>query len=291
MKWMRRKPRVSEAVDSYLSYKYRNLSKNSIRAYKNVLSRLSERHGKIPVQKLTRDCLNTVINTEGAHKSRELRKAVIDDFQNWLLREEFISFLIPTEVYATRIGRQNGQILTITENQLAGLVDQARDLRLKTILQVAFYMGLRISEIIHCRPAWIIDGGRFLRIGDLRIWRLEDEFHPKSQKEHDPPIAVPHPVKQVFQNRQSNNRYERLFEYRSDSTLRSALKVCFATLPDPLRRTFTPHHLRHSCISYWLNEKRVPIQEVQRLARHSRIETTMKYYHPDDQAHWKAFNG
>lgn len=259
--------RLDLLAQSYLDYKSKTLSANSLRAYRNVMRHLDGR-------RLTRQRLDQIINAPGSHGTRQLRRNVLSDFQKWLIREGHASRIIPTEV-TSRPDRRPIRIITEPEllelcNNHPGLAD---------VLKVGFYMGLRISEIVHCRPAWVIDG-RFLRIGDLSEWNLPDEFHPKSQKEHDEPIAIPQEVSRIFRQ---EGRYERLFGWGSTGALRAALGRVLPT-------GFTPHHLRHSCISYWLNERRVPIQEVQRLARHSRIETTMRYYHPDIEAHWRAFN-
>lgn len=250
---------------------------------------LSDAVGSIHLHQLNRRMLNQVINAEGKLKTRELRKSIIDTFIEWCVKEKLLSDLIETEVYKSRADQNQNNILTINEYQLQILLAGIDNGIIRDIINVGFYMGLRISELVHCRPAWIVNSGQFLRIGDMGIWNLSDEFHPKSQKEHDTPIAIPGKVKRVFQRYADAAPYSRMFGYANDSTLRYNLKPYFQALPKPLSDNFTSHHLRHSCISYWLNEKRVPIQEVQRLARHARMETTMKYYHPDNEAHLEAF--
>lgn len=241
---------------------------------------------------LTRKRLNKIINEPGRLKTKNLRKAVIDNFIEWCVKEKHLDEPVETEVYKTRAEKHETNILTMSERQLQMLLAGVNNGLIRDILNVGFYMGLRISEIVHCRPAWIIGEGKFLRVGDLYIWNLDDEFHPKSQKENDTPIAIPSKVKRIFERgARTTGTYGRMFGYNSDSTLRQHMKQHFSALPEPLCNNFTAHHLRHSCISYWLNEKRVPVQEVQRLARHARMETTMRYYHPDNDAHLEAFSG
>jgi len=281
---------LEELSKNYLKYKYRYLADNSQRAYDQNMRFLLERCESI--NDLTRPNLNNIINESGRLKTKNLRKAVIDNFIEWCVKEGHINESIETEVYKTRAEKHETNILTMSEYQLQVLLSSVDNGLIRDILNIGFYMGLRINEIVHCRPSWIVNEGKFLRVGDLYIWNLQDEFHPKSQKEHDTPIAIPSKVKRIFERgKRKTQKYDRIFGYNSDSTLRQHLKEHFQALPKPLCNNFTAHHMRHSCISYWLNEKRVPVQEVQRLARHARMETTMRYYHPDNEAHLDAFSG
>ena len=279
---------LSDVIDNFLDYKRRSLSKNSTRAYIQNLNYLKE-HCK-SLTDINRQHLNTILNQSGSVRTKALRKAVIDNFIEWCVKEEILAKKIETEIYTTRMEKHQHSILTISENELRVLLAGVDDGHIRDVLLVGFYMGLRISELVHCRPAWIVKDGLFLRIGDLRIWELADEFHPKSQKEHDDPIAIPPQVRRVFDRNTGLPQYSRMFGYSSESTLRLHLKNTFQALPAPLCNHFTAHHLRHSCISYWLNEKRVSVQEVQRMARHSRMDTTMRYHHPSDDAHLAAFS-
>ncbi|MEX1120848.1 MAG: site-specific integrase [Balneolales bacterium] len=274
-------------LTSYLNYKRKLLSPNSMRSYRNVIRKLGGRISGL--NELNRSTANELINAPEAVKTRQLRKAIVDNFIDWAIKEEWMSQAIATEVYATR-AEQKKRIITISEREFRILLSGVDDGRVRDVMRVAFYMGLRVSELIHCRAAWITGKGRFLRIGDLCSWGLDDEFHPKSQKEYDIPVAIPGQVRNIFQREAGTDRFSRMFGYHSDSTLRYNVKEYLKALPGNLGETFSVHHLRHSCISYWLNERRVPIHEVQRLARHARLSTTLKYYHPDDEAHFECFN-
>lgn len=282
------KNKLSELTDRYLEYKFKSLARNSQRVYSQGLGFLLVHCNAI--SDLNRQYLTNIINTTGSLGTKNLRKSIIDNFMDWCVKEGHLTNRPETEVYRTRREANEKNILTISERQLQILIAGIDDGNLRDVILVGFYMGLRISELAHLRPAWITGEGRFLRIGDLHIWKLVDEFHPKSQKEYDMPVAIPAPVKKVFERHQSGDSYRRMFGFASESTLRFHLRRIFKALPSPICDNFTAHHLRHSCISYWLNEKRVSVQEVQRLARHSRMETTMRYYHPDNDAHLRAFS-
>ena len=156
------------------------------------------------------------------------------------------------------------------------------------MLYILFYMGLRIGELLHLRPAWILKDFTFLRVGDLYEWKLKDEFHPKSQRETDKPIAIPNEVRDILKAHSENvSPYERLFRYTKQGVLYN-IKKC-AKLAGIEKNVYS-HMLRDSCISYWLNEREKPIQEVSRLARHEDLRTTMIYFHESDEAHYKTFN-
>lgn len=280
---------LQQLSKSYLKYKSRYLADNSRRAYDQNIRFLLKRCDSLDDIKRTQ--LNDIINESGRLKTKNLRKAVIDNFVEWCVKENYIKEPIETEVYKTRAEKHQTNILTMNEYQLQILLAGIDNGIIRDIINVGFYMGLRISEIVHCRPSWVVNEGKFLRIGDLYVWNVDDEYHPKSQKEYDTPIAIPSKVKRIFKRgEKTTETYGRMFGYNSDSTLRQHLKEYFSALPKPLCNNFTAHHMRHSCISYWLNEKRVPVQEVQRLARHARMETTMRYYHPDNDAHLDAFS-
>jgi len=147
-------------------------------------------------------------------------------------------------------------------------------------------MGLRINELLYMRPAWVIDG-KFLRIGDKYEWNLKDEFHPKSQRETDNPIAIPREVRGIIQTFTNYPAYDRIFTYTRQNIIHHLKRN--ARLAGISKNVY-PHMLRDSCISYWLNERQKPIQEVMRLARHESIQTTMIYYHQSDDSHFDTFD-
>lgn len=185
---------IHELSKNYLNYKSRYLAKNSQRAYNQNMRFLIKRCPSL--NQLTRKNANLIINESGRLKTKNLRKAVIDNFIEWCVKEGHLDKIIETEVYKTRAEKHETNILTMNEQHLKVLLAGVDNGLIRDILNVGFYMGLRISEIIHCRPSWIINDGNFLRVGDLYVWNLEDEFHPKSQKEHDTPIAIPTKAKE-----------------------------------------------------------------------------------------------
>lgn len=304
----------SRAMDEYTTLIPSELADTTVKSHTSYLHVACREFGDPILGRITEKQLTDYVNGFEKWGTRQTIKAVLDRFFMYAVRQGYIDRAPKVIAYSTRSERKEIKRGYITEAEfgefLAAMTkDKAKKLkpantptkaihdkyrRLEALFTVAFYMGLRMGDLLHCRPAWILNDFTFLRIGDLNRWNLPDSYTPKSQKEHDPPIAIPPEAAGALRQMAMScaNPYERLFGYRSARYVQKCMKdIAEEAFGKQRAATLSPHSLRHSCASYWLNERRIPVQEVQHLLRHADIKTTMAYHHHSTDAHFAAFNG
>lgn len=292
---------LDQAVELYLNHERRNLAGTTYTTYSDYLNRMIVQLENPFVEPLKSETINLWVNDSDKWNTRRTKKAVADQLFNFLYESGRIKKKPVIKAYGTTAEKNQAGRDSITESELFDFLQALDDLQgrrrikdekrhrwIKQVARVMFYNGLRIEELMHCRPAWILDDFKLLVIGDLQAWGLPDHFMPKSQK-IDLPIAIPSEVTDEYRSA-AKGRFEPMFAYRSKYTIRNVFKEGFIeAFGENRSKRLSPHSLRHSCASYWLNERKVPVQEVQRLLRHSKIQTTMNYYHPSTDAHYNAF--
>ena len=152
-------------------------------------------------------------------------------------------------------------INNINENEVVGLPR----LKLKLAFMLGFYQCLRISEVVHLIPD-DVDMER----GMLHIRQ------GKGQKDRDVPIMPP-----VVRG------LRKLPIECSVRTLQRAIKRVSIRV---IGKDIHFHTLRHSGATFYLNEKRVDIRQIQTLLGHSRISTTEIFTHVSPSALKKVFD-
>lgn len=133
------------------------------------------------------------------------------------------------------------------------------------LLKCMFYLGLRNSEV------------RGLRIEDIDLINmLVKVVQGKGKKDR----YVPIPTRELASELRDwiGNRNEGLVFYLSDRHLRRIVKDCARKAgirkPDEIH----PHTLRHSYATH-LQNSGVPLNVIQQILGHERIETTTVYVH------------
>ena len=306
---------MANAIDLYMDQARRELTDHTADVHKYILKKMCSDFANPVISLLASDTKSLMdwVNASDAWNTRRSMKYYIERFLKWCNNQGYIDRVPELSAYSTKAERKDRSRDYITEAELQLLLDEVSAIkkkkmnithsptrriedsykRISDLFTVMFYTGMRISEALHTRPAWIQDNYRFLQIGDLNRWNLPDSFTPKSQKEHDHPVVIPPEVQHIFRNRvkHCNGMYERLFGFRSSRWIQKQMKkACEKSFGKERAKNLSPHSLRHSCASYWLNERRIPVQEVQHLMRHSDISTTMGYHHPSQESHYAAFN-
>ena len=304
----------SKAMREYIKLIPSELAASTVKSHSSYLRIACNEFGDPILGRITEKQLTDYVNNFEKWGTRQTIKAVLERFFMYTVRQGYIDRAPEIIAYSTRSERKELKRGYITEAEFGEFLDalqkdkiknlknihsptktiEDKYRRLKALFTVAFYMGLRIGELLHCRPAWILEEYRFMRVGDLSRWNLPDSFTPKSRHEHDDPIAIPPEATKALKEMalSCGGQYERMFGYRSPRWVQKCMKdICETAFGKARSKTLSPHSLRHSCASYWLNERRIPVQEVQRLMRHADIKTTMGYHHPSTDAHYAAFNG
>lgn len=304
---------LNDVIPVYLKQARRELADNTYKGAETYTAMLSDMFPHHRIKELKESDLTRIVNSYENYHSRRTVHYQFVRFFSWLEKKKYIDQAPAIEMFSTREERNRETRQPITHIQLTELIAAFRKIkkekmknkhaarsslsrtykRHEDMVTVLFYMGLRLADILHVRPAWILDDYRLLRIGDLKRWKLSDEYHPKSQDEHDPPIAIPQEVQGIFREYagKCDSKYDRIFGIKSRKYFQVAVKeAAIKAFGEEFGEGFSPHNLRHSCATYWLNERRVPMQEVQRLLRHKNIKITMSYYHSNTESHYSAFN-
>ena len=307
------KMKISAGIDQYITYKRGNVAEKTLTVYTEFLRAFQRSLANPFIEDITAGDVHNWVNDSERYNTRRTKKGVMNGFLDYLYQKDYLDDRLPVMAVGTKAekNQRSRDYLTYNEfqqyleaidavfhkkrsmpNASDDLINKRRDY-MKRISLVMFYQGLRINELLHMRPAWIRDNYRFLRIGDLPHWTVDKPFTPKSQKMTDEPIVIPEELVDIYRAEvmRSSGRFDRMFAWRGIVTIRNYAKEAFEQAFGKDRAdNLVVHSLRHSCASYWLNERGVAVQEVQRLMRHSKIETTMAYHHSDNSAHYTAFN-
>jgi len=181
----------------------------------------------------------------------------------------------------------------VSPTEYQALIDVATNSWWRALLAVAYGAGLRRGEMLNLVWSDVDFEGHQIAVAPKRptdgLWAWEPKDHECRL------IPVPDQVMDVLAKLQADSEkgcpYVFLPKWRWQHILRRRGKGQWAedgTLVNNIKRTFdgllkkagvphsTLHDLRRSCITNWARE--LPAHVVQKLAGHSDIKTTQKYY-------------
>ena len=139
------------------------------------------------------------------------------------------------------------------------------ELRDNLLLKFLFYLGLRNSEV------------RNMRIEDIDlINKTIKVVQAKGKKDRYVPIPTRELVEQI--EKWTRNRTEGLVFYISDRHIRRLVKAYAVMARIRNAGEVHPHTLRHSYATH-LQNSGVPLNVIQQILGHERIETTTVYVH------------
>ena len=272
-------------VDRFLDMLWleQGLSKNTLSAYKNDLQQYTLWLEKniLDVINIQEHNLNDYLSGLQGRKSRTLARHLssLRKFYHYLLREKIIAHDPTQHINMPKIGQQLPK--SLTEVEVDALL-QAPDtetvlgLRDKTMLEVLYASGLRVSELISLQCSQIN-----LRQGVLRVFG-------KGSKERLVPLGEE--ATEWLERYQRDVRPELLGVQISDALFitrkgvmmsRQALWYMiqrYATIVGISKERVSPHVLRHAFATHLLNNG-ADIRVVQMLLGHSDISTTQIYTH------------
>lgn len=136
---------------------------------------------------------------------------------------------------------------TITEAEFIETARKVKNKKHKAAFYIGFYAGLRVSEILALKKEHISDG--FIHV-----------IAGKGDKDRDVPI--PKPLTKALNHIPIGI---------SRQALHKAIKKHFPKAH--------MHTLRHSCATYYLNEKNMDVMQVKALLGHADVATTQIYTH------------
>lgn len=249
---------MTNAVSRYLSTcKAENLCEDTIRDKRRHLSYFSFSQ---PIRELRRQDFYNVLNV--LNKTEIVKYKIKRDLRAFLkwCNEEGLSTVLYTSI-KNKLPCENIRPHILKE-EYDLLINYSRNLRERTIVTFLWETGLRCGELVS------------LKVCD--ILPKEHEFVVKSEKTNksrygyfasdiEPYIKLYKPQTRLFP-------YSTNFIRQMIRNLRK-----FANI----QREITPHSFRHAFITRALDQG-MPIQDVAILAGHSKVQTTIIYYHQTD---------
>ena len=278
----------NQLIQSYHSHLLleKSLSKNSIAAYMDDLSKLLNFISSIPKkpEELVLEDLQEflVVLHEMGINSRSQARVIsgIKSFYRFLLLEEIIS-QDPTELLeAPKIGLKLPEFLTIDEvNRIIASIDlsQAEGQRNRAILETLYSCGLRVSELTS------------LRFPDLYLEEGFIKVEGKGGKQRLVPISsvAIKEIKNYLIDRnliKIKKGFEDILFLSRRGTSLSRIMI-FHMIKEytelaGVKKTVSPHTFRHSFATHLL-EGGANLRAIQQMLGHEKITTTEIYTHID----------
>ena len=208
------------------------------------------------------------------------RVSTIRNFYLFLQKREVISFIVP-EIKTPKIGIKLPNYLTIEEvDKLLSIPDinTFKGLRDKTMLEIMYSCGLRVSELISLKKKDINIKNSFIRIigkgnkeriipiGEIALEYLNKYFELLSYN------SKINNSKNVFINKNglplTRQYFFKIIKYYS--------------IKANINKNISPHTLRHSFATHLL-ENGAPLIAVKNLLGHESINTTQIYTHVNER--------
>jgi integrase/recombinase XerD len=263
----------------------RGLSRNTLSAYQSDLGKLvawlreNRGHGLLQAQR--GDLLNYLASL--AKQGRKPRSSArllscLRQFYQYALREGWLKADPSARIDAPRIGRPLPKSLTESEVEsllLAPDLGDAEGLRDRTMLEVLYATGLRVSELIGLRPEQVSLNQGVIRVvgkgGKERLVPMGDEaqgwlerFSLSARRD----LLGARTCTHLFPTRRGHGMTRQAFWYRIKKHALSA----------GIAKPISPHTLRHAFATHLLNHG-ADLRVVQLLLGHSDLSTTQIYTH------------
>ena len=208
------------------------------------------------------------------------RVSIIRNFYLFLQKREVITFIVP-EIKTPKIGIKLPNYLTIEEvDRLLSIPDinTFKGLRDKTMLEIMYSCGLRVSELISLKKKDINIKNSFIRIigkgnkeriipiGEIALEYLNKYFELLS--------CIP---------KINNSKYVFINKNGLPLTRQYFFKIIkYYSIKANINKNISPHTLRHSFATHLL-ENGAPLIAVKNLLGHESINTTQIYTHVNER--------
>ncbi|AHM59824.1 site-specific recombinase [Flammeovirgaceae bacterium 311] len=263
----------------------RSLSKNTVQAYLNDISKLvqySEAHTPQSVDEVHLQNFLEWVNSMGMTPHSQARLlSGIKSFYKFLMLEDVITHDPTATLEGPKLGRKLPDTLSVLEiDQLLSAIDMStpEGQRNRAMLEVLYSSGLRVSELTDLKMAHVYFDLGFLRIigkgnkerlvpvgrdalKHLRLYLERVRVHLNVQKGAEP---------FVFLNRRGG-KISRITVFNFIKQLAEDIG---------LKKSISPHTFRHSFATH-LIEGGADLRAVQEMLGHESITTTEIYTHLD----------
>ena len=208
------------------------------------------------------------------------RVSTIRNFYLFLQKREVISFIVP-EIKTPKIGIKLPNYLTVEEvDKLLSIPDinTFKGLRDKTMLEIMYSCGLRVSELISLKKKDINIKNSFIRIigkgnkeriipiGEIALEYLNKYFELLS-----------------YNSKINNSKNVFINKHGQPLTRQYFFKIIkYYSIKANINKNISPHTLRHSFATHLL-ENGAPLIAVKNLLGHESINTTQIYTHVNER--------
>ncbi len=206
------------------------------------------------------------------------RLSALRQFFHWAVREQLIGGDPTAQIEAPRLGRPLPKSLSEAEVEAlleAPELETAEGLRDRTMLEVLYATGLRVSELVGLRPDQLSLTQGLVRVigkgGKERLVPLGDEavsWIERFIKGARVELLNGRPCNALFPTRRGDGMTRQAFWYR----------IKKHALTAGIRQTLSPHTLRHAFATHLVNHG-ADLRVVQLLLGHSSLSTTQIYTH------------
>lgn len=272
------------AVDAYLTYLKleRNLSANTIQAYKRDIAKLQSYYSGIQPDKLGKEEVrnfNYEIGKKYATRSQARILSAVRSFFEFLTEEELIE-ANPTELISSP-KLQTHLPDTLSQKEIDSIVE-AIDLsdphgeRNRAIIETLYGCGLRVSELTDLKISDLFFEEDFIRVtGKGNKQRLVPvaSYTQKIINIYKDQVRVHQPVQEKFSDHLFLNR---LGKKLTRVMIFTIIKK-YAELAG-IRKNISPHTFRHSFATHLL-ENGADLRSIQLMLGHESITTTEIYTH------------
>jgi integrase/recombinase XerD len=273
-------------VDSFvdIAWAERGLSKNTLASYRYDLTSLGlhlQKRRQSLESAQREDILNFLAAQVHAGRSpRSLSRylSAFRQFYQWLLREGRLNEDPCVLIESPKLGR--GLPKALSEQQVTDLLESpdtsdVLGLRNRTMLELMYATGLRVSELIALELHWINLNQGVVRVlgkgGKERLVPLGEEaisWLQRYMKESRPELLGGHDSNYVFVTRRKSGMTRQTFWHAIRKVAKEA----------GISQDVSPHMLRHSFATHLLNHG-ADLRVVQMLLGHSDLSTTQIYTH------------
>ena len=266
---------LSKFEDEYVKYTQLSKSKHYVRAIKLSFKHFKSFVGDIPLTKIELKQIDQFISSvysrseNGAAMYYRTLKAAFSKAVIW----NYLSDNPFKKIKAPKVSKSYPVFISETELQL--ILEKTSRQFLKDIFVIAFYSGLRISEILNLKWNWIDESQNTITT------KISDVYKTKSKRERIIPIHTK--IQEIFsrlktsKTKSSNFVFNQKggFKYNEDFISKQfKVSVRAAKLNDSIHL----HTLRHSFCSN-LVQKGASLYVVKELAGHQNLVTTQNYSH------------
>ena len=282
----------NQAIEEYKSYLKieRGLSINSISSYENDVISLKDYLLNNHVKESLIDCSSETINSfiysyskKNSSRSQARKISGLKSFFKFLVFEGYLKTSPMSNIDSPKLGRKLPDILNVEEiSKMINSIDEKENFgqRNKTIIEILYGTGIRVSELIELRISNIFFKENIIRVVG------------KGEKERFVPLGIKakKSINDYINNKRSLQRVDessndililskygkKLTRHMIFTLIKNISKNC------GINKKISPHTFRHSFASHLLKNG-ADLRSIQLILGHENITTTEIYTHLDSK--------